>query len=131
MNYARNLPLDKNNMPFPAPPAFTSSQSQSGAPATSSVITFSANTTVLDVTVFSNASGNSAIIGKWGSASVTSTNFDWVVQSGQYRAFVVPVSVFGAPLASVAGANAANGLYNTVAVKAFSTVVPSILTTEY
>lgn len=131
MNYARNLPLDKNNMPYPAPPAFTSSQSQAGNPVASSVITLSANTTTIGIMALGGQAGNAAIIGKWGASSVTSTNFDIMVNSGQTLPFVVPVSVFGAQLASVAGANAQNGLYTSLSVKAATAQACSIFTAEY
>lgn len=128
MNYAKNLPLDKNNYPYETIPSFVSNQSQSGAPSTSSVISLSDKTTVLDVTVFSTAAGNAVIIGKWGPSSVTATNFDWAVQAGQYRTFVVPQSIAGT--SSVSGVNVAYGLYNSVAVKSLSTVA-SVLTVEF
>ncbi len=131
MNYAKQLPLDKNNMPYETLPAFTSQQSQNGVPTVSSVITLSPNTTVLDVTAFSGTAGSGAIIGKWGPSSVTGTNFDWCVNCGVSRTFVIPQSVFGAQLASVAGIGAQMGLYTTVAVKVATATSASIFTAEY
>lgn len=130
MGYARQLPQDKNNNPYQAPPPFTSYQSQGGVPIASSVVTLSPNTTVIDVTVFGGVSANAAIIGKWGVASVTGTNFDWIVQSGADKTFVVPVSVYGSS-PSIAGANAMNGLYNAVSLKTATATLASVFTVEY
>lgn len=129
MNYAKQLPQDKQNNVYPAPPAFVALQAQTGVPIASSVISLTDRTTVIDVTVTGAATGTAAIIGKWGVASVTTSNFDWAVGAGNTRTFVVPVSVFGTN--SVAGANVANGLYNSVSVKTVNAVAASVLTTEY
>lgn len=129
MNYAKDLPIDKGGLPYPSPPAYQSNQSQRGVPLTSSVITFSDKTTVLDVAVLGGQSGNSLILGKWGTASVTATNFDWMVQSGEHKILVIPVSVGG--INSVAGANVANGLFPAVAVITGTATSASIFTAEY
>lgn len=129
MGYPRQLPLEKNNYPISTVPAFTSYQSKGGNPVTSSVLTLSPNTTVIDVMAIGTATGAGGVIGKWGTASVTSSNFDIQVNAGQNRTFAVPQSVFGAPLASVAGANAANGLYNSISF--LSVGVSSVYTAEY
>ena len=65
MDYAKELPLDKNHYPYPAPPAKTSNQSQSGNPVASSVITLSPNTTVVNLMAIGGGAGNAGIIGKW------------------------------------------------------------------
>lgn len=127
--YAKELPQDKNRNVYPAPPAYTSNQAVIGVPIASSVITLSDKTTVIEFTVLGGQSGNAAIIGKWGVASVTSSNFDFVIASGQTRQMVVPVSVFAQ--ASIAGANVANGLYPAVAIKTATTVSASVLSVEY
>jgi len=130
--YAK-LPNDKNNNVYLFPNA-TSQQATRGQPASiqaSSVITFSPNTTTVEVTVFGGQAGNSAVVGKWGSASVTGTNFDFVVQSGQSKLLAIPVSVFGSPAASIAGANQANGLYSTMALANATPTLASVLTVEY
>ena len=130
MNYARELPQDRKDQRFDgAPPAFVALQSQSGVPAASSVLTLTDRTTVIDITATGVAAGSAAIIGKWGSASVTASNFDIAVAAGQSRTFVVPVSVMGTT--SVAGANVANGLYATLALKNVGTAGGSVLTVEY
>lgn len=130
MNYAKQLPLDKTATPYPAPPNFPSTQAQAGVPIASSVITLSPNTTVIEMTVLGGQSGNSAIIGKWGTASVTTSNYDFIVGSGNTRVFVVPVSV-AAGITSVQGANPANGLYPAVAVKTATAVSASVFSVEY
>lgn len=129
MNYAKELALDKKANVYAGIPATVSNQSQKGVPTASSVISLNDKTTVIDVTCIGGQSGNAAILGKWGSASVTGTNFDWIVGSGQTRTFVVPVSVMGTT--SVAGANVANGLYNSVAVITATAQSASVFTAEY
>ena len=131
MNYARELPLDKNNYPYPAPPAKTSYQSQNGVPLASSVLSLTPNTTVLQIMVIGGQLGNAAIIGKWGSASVTATNYDFMVNSGQNAPFVVPINTFGTGTQSVAGIQTQLGLYSTVALKTATTQSASVFTAEY
>ena len=79
--------------------------------------------------VIGTATGSGGVIGKWGNGSVTGSNFDIQVNAGQNLTFAVPQSVFGAPLSSVAGANAANGLYNSISF--LSVGVASVYTAEY
>lgn len=129
MGYAKRLPLDQNNYPISFTPAFVSYHSQSVVATVSSVVTLSPNTTVLNVMVVNNGTGSAGALGKWGPNSVLSSNFDFQVNAGQNLTFAVPQSVFGAPLASVAGANAANGLYNQVSFITVGTA--SIFTAEY
>lgn len=130
-NYARELPLDKNNIPYPAPPAKTSYQSQGGNPVASSVLTLSANTTVLSLMALGGQSGNAGIIGKWGTASVTATNFDIQVNSGQTLTFVVPVSTTGTGTQSVQGINPQLGLFPAIALKAVTAQACSVFSAEY
>ena len=130
MGLYKELPLEKNNYPIALTPAKISNHSQSVVAVTSSVLTLSPNTTVLNVMVIGNSgNGSAGTLGKWGSASVTVANFDFQINAGQNLTFGVPVSVFGAQLASVAGANAANGLYNTVSF--INVGAASIFTAEY
>lgn len=132
-SYARRLPIDQNNNTFPAPPPFTSYQSQSGNPSASSILTLTQNTTVLQVMSIGGNSGNAGIIGKWAgnaAVSVTGSNFDFMVNSGQVSTFVVPQSVMGNS-ASIQGANTQNGLYPLVALKWATAQASSVLTTEY
>lgn len=130
MGLYKELPLEKNNYPIALIPAKISNHSQSVVATTSSVMTLSANTTVLNVMVVGNSgTGSAGALGKWGSSSVNTASFDFMINAGQNLTFAVPVSVFGAPLASVAGANAANGLYNTVSF--IQVGAASIFTAEY
>ncbi len=122
--------LDKNNYPYPSM-SDVSKQSWSGAPSSSSVIGLSPNTTVIDVSAFGGNSANSAILLKWGGVAVTTSNFDSVILSGEQKILAVPQSVQGAQLASVAGANAANGLYNQIAVISATAAVCSVFAVEY
>lgn len=128
--YGKQLPRSQNEMQYDsAPPAFVSNQSQSGNPAASSVISLSDKTTVIELMAIGGNNGNAGIIGKWGPGSVTGTSFDIQVNSGQTRQFVVPQSVFGN--ASIAGANVANGLYNSLSVKYATPQACSVLSIEY
>lgn len=130
-NYAKQQPVDKQNSTMQnAPPAFPTLQSQAGVPVASSVLTFSQNTTVVDVGAFTGTAGSGGIIGKWGAASVTASNFDIFVNSGASNRYVVPVSVFGVT-SSVVGANVANGLYTAISLKAATTQSSSVFTIEY
>lgn len=122
--------LDKNNYPFPAV-SDVQKQAWSGAPASSSVIGLSPNTTVVEVSAFGGQSANSAILLKWGNVAVTTTNFDSIILSGEQKILAIPQSVFGAQLASVAGANAANGLYNQIAIISATAQVCSVFGVEY
>jgi len=131
MNYARELPLDKNNIPYPVPPSKTSYQSQAGNPTVSSVLTLSPNTTVLSLMAIGGNAGNAGIIGKWGVASVTTTNFDIQVNSGQTLTFVVPVSTQGTGTQSVQGINPTLGLFPAIALKGATAQACSVFSAEY
>ena len=125
-NYSPALAHDKNNEPLPIYPSPIPAKAVTVAvpPAASSVITFGANTTKVEV---SAANGPVAI--KWGSASVIAVagtaNFDHVVPANTVRTFVIPQSVMGAT-SSVVGANALNGLYNSMAVIAMSSTLSAV-----
>jgi hypothetical protein len=127
--YARDLPQDKNNNVYPAPPAYISTQAQRGNPVASSVVTLNDKSTVIDIMAISGGTAAGGILGKWGAASVTATNFDFMVNAGQNRTFVVPQSVQGT--ASISGANVANGLYPTVAFISATAQACSVFTAEY
>lgn len=121
---------DRNNYPY-ATISQPNKAAWSGVPTTSSVIGLSPNTTAVELTTLSANAGNGAILGRWGNASVTSSNFDFIVTAGVSKLFAVPVSVFGAPPASVAGANAANGLYSQIAVITATAQSASVFAIEY
>jgi len=130
MGIYRELPISKNERQYDgAPPAFISNQSQSGNPAVSSVISLNDKTTVIELMAIGGNNGNAGIIGKWGVGSVTGTNFDIQINSGQTRQFAVPTSIFG--VQSVAGANVSNGLYNALSVKYATPQACSVLSIEY
>lgn len=130
MNYAKELPQDRKDQRFDgAPPAFPSLQSQNGVPVVSSVISLTDKTTVIELSAIGGQAGNGGIIFKWGSASVSGTNYDGIIQSGVTRVYVVPQSVMGT--SSVAGANVANGLYAAIAVKTATAQSASVFSVEY
>lgn len=129
MNYAKSMPIDRKGNNYETVPPYPAFARNAGVPIASSVITFNDNTTVFDVTVIGGQAGNAVILGKWGSASVTASNYDWVVGSGNTRTFVIPQSVIGTT--SVAGANVMNGLYPTCAVIVGNAQSASIFTAEY
>jgi hypothetical protein len=127
-NYAPGIPHDKNSAPMQGLPSPIPGKVVYGVapPAASSVITLGPNTTMIEITAL-----NASLAFKWGSPfnnpSVIATagatyNADHIVPVNSTRRFVVPVSVYG--VRSVVGANAFNGLYNSIAVVA----TPSVLT---
>ena len=110
--YARELPVDKNNNPYSvSTPGYPSLQSWQAAPTVSSTIGLTDRTTVVQL-----AAQGGAINFKWGTGSVTSSSFDGTVVGGYTQTFVVPVSIL-ANANSVMGANGANGLYNSISIK--------------
>lgn len=130
VNYARKIPRDVTDETIDgAPPAFPTNQSQAGVPTVSSVVSLNDKTTIIEISAMTGNAGSGGIIGKWGVSSVTSTNFDFFVGSGVTRDLVVPVSVMG--VTSVAGANVANGLYNSVSLKTATAQSSSVFTSEY
>jgi len=113
--YAKELPVDKNNNPYTiATPAFVSNQSWGSVFTVSSTIGLSDKTTVVQFL----AVGQAANI-KWGPSSVTATNFDASIPANTPVTLVVPQSIMAA--VSVMGANGANGLYNSVSIKQLAT----------
>ncbi len=110
--YARELPVDKNNNPYSVSiPGQVSNQSWGSVFTVSSTIGLNANTTAIQLV----ALGNPANF-KWGPSSVTATNFDGTIPVNTPQMFVVPQSVAGV-YPSIQGANAANGLYNQISIK--------------
>lgn len=124
-NYAARLPQDQEGVSMQEYPSARPALKVAAyaPPAASSVISFNAGTTVVEV-----AALNASLAIKWGSASVISSgataNFDHIVPVGQVRRFVVPVSTMGVP--SIVGANVKNGLYNSMAVIATASVLTAI-----
>lgn len=127
-NYAPKTPRDKTDEVIQnAPAAVISLNSNAGVPVTSSVISLTDRTTMLEMT----AIGGSIAI-KWGVSSVVASgagaNFDNIITNNTTRQFVVPVSVIG--VQSVAGANVANGLYNAVSVIQATATSASVFTSQ-
>lgn len=125
-SYAPNQARDKGEQPIVMVPApIPSKQLTATAPtAVSSVISFGANTTMIEVTAL-----NASLAFKWGSASViaaagATANFDHIVPVNQTRRFVIPINSQGVP--SIVGANAQYGLYSTMAVIATASVLSAI-----
>lgn len=123
-NYAIRHPQDENSeILFGLPPAFPAKVTTGAIPpAASSVVSFGPNTTVVEITAL-----NASLAIKWGSASVIATagataNFDHIVPVNQTRRFVIPQSVQGVT-GSVVGRGVLNGLYNSMAVIATSSVL--------
>lgn len=112
---------------YPAP-AIAKFVTAGAPPATSSVISFGSNTTTVEITAL-----NASLAMKWGCkdnnpsviGSGTTANFDHIIPVNQTRRFVIPVNT-GANSSSIQGANAANGLYSTMAVIATSSVLTAI-----
>lgn len=125
-NYSPALAHDKNNEPLPFYPSPLPTKQVTVAvpPATSSVITFGANSTKVEV---SAANGPVAI--RWGTGSVIAiagtANFDHVVPANTVRTFVIPQSVQGVT-GSVVGANVLNGLYTSMAVITMSSTLSAV-----
>lgn len=131
--YAKRLPQDSTNNTMQGyPPAFPALQVSGYAPpAASSVITFNANTTVIEITAL-----NASLAYKWGPDSVIATagataNFDGIVPVNSTKRLVVPVSVIATNAGSsiLGGAGPQNGLYRSMAVIATASVLTAI--TEY
>lgn len=127
-NYARELPIDKqNNQYTESTPAFVTNQSWSSVFTVSSTVGLSDKTTVIQL----SAVGAPANF-KWGGGSVTGTSFDGTIPSNVQVTFVVPQSVMGAGVnASMMGANGANGLYNSISIKTVGGNTGSVFGAEF
>lgn len=124
--YAKELPVDKNNNPYTVSiPNFPAAQSWGSVFVASSTIGLSDRTTVVQIA----AVGAPALV-KWGSGTVSSSTFDAVVPGNTQITFVVPQSVF-ASNASAMGANGANGLYNKITVLSVGTTQGSVFGSEF
>ena len=132
-NYAPKLPRDRTGeamQQYPSPRlALTTIANDNNT--VSSVITLNDQTSALEI----GAVGAPAVM-RWLAVGVANTsvvsaagtaNFDHVIPSATYRRFVVPRET--AAIASVAGINIAEGLYQRVAVRSIG--IASVLTTQY
>lgn len=134
ISYAKPLPLDSSMHPmqeYPAP-YLALKEDVSENNVTSSLITLTDNTTVIEV---STTNGPAAI--KWiatgntnpsvVTAAGATADLDHTIPSNSFRRFVVPIESYG--VTSIVGANKRNGLYNRVAVKTFG--VSSVATIQF
>ena len=130
--YARELPVDKNNNPYTvSSPNFQSLQATTGTPTTSSIISLTDRTTVVEVTAIGGP-----IMMKWGNTSIATGNaavIDNAIPPNTSRTFVVPQSVFAVSSnQSVMGANGANGLFNMLSVKTLgASSIATVIVTEF
>lgn len=141
-NYAKGLPIDKNNVAmqeFPAP-AIAQEQYTIENAVASSAISLTPNTSSLEVATYG---GQGAVI-RWipvsetaaaagAKASVVASglgaNYDHHIPAGMLRRFVVPKETIG----QVAGGQigSVNGLYQRVAVINAGPVASSVLLVEF
>ncbi len=136
INYAVGIPHDKNGQElqeFPSPIVAKARYITETAAATSSVISVTQDTTVVEVT----AVGSTGYIRWVGTsdtqASVTAAqagaNFDHTIPANTLRRFVIPIEAQGNP-ASVQGVNRLNGLYRRLAIKT-NLAASSIIVAEF
>lgn len=135
-NYARNLPQDRflqtmQNFP-PAVKALKQYHKENAS--TSSVITLTHDTTIVEITAAGVAAGfrwvaTSDTAGSVITAAGTTANFDHIVPAATTRQFVVPIEKQGNSLASVQGVNRGEGLYQRVAF--ISAGIGSVLLSEF
>lgn len=143
-DYSPVLPRDKNDevKQLYTPPIVALASTNRENASASSILLLTHDTTEIEV----SAQGGSifAIAGKWitqanVNASVAATsvisaagtaNFDFIVQNGMTRRFVVPIATFGQTAGSVQGVNRENGLYPAVAFKTTGGNA-SVLTSEF
>ena len=133
--YAPQLPRDGGGVPMQdLPPPKAALQTIVGVPTASSVLTFSSNSTMLEV----GAIGGLGAVLRWGSTSVISAagatgNFAHVIASNTVRRFVIPIESLATQgqsnTASMVGINRREGLYQRVAIKTAG--IASVLVTEY
>lgn len=140
-NYAAGQPVGNNQMRIdintPAPYKALA-QYTAGNGSTSSVITFTQNTTAIEI-----VAGSAPVLMRWvyatdgtgANTSVTGTNWDHAIPANGVRRFVVPIEVsnngiqVGATITSMVGANVENGLFRRIAYS--SGGVASVLVSEY
>lgn len=148
-NYSPGTPVDKFGIPKvgypPAKVALASTNRENYV--TSSILLLTHDTTEIEVAPVSSvgAALGSGVAGKWlsqatvdssvaGTSVITaagSGNFDFVVEAGTIRRFVVPIARFNANQGSIQGVNRENGLYPAVAFKSLTAGNGSVLTMEF
>lgn len=139
--YSKQLPFDTAGTPLQNHSSpYKALEQNGGFAAVSSVITLTADTTVLEV----GASGGAGIVMRWVPSTETAgvspfgsvigtgatANWDNFVPADTYRRFVVPIEKAN-PAPSIQGANATYGLYSRVAFIAVGTPTSSVLASEF
>lgn len=136
-NYAVPLPTDglMNTMQnYPAPLVAKAQYTRENASA-SSVVSLNANTTTIEIAAFGNGAAMKWITTGDTQASVFSStigaNYDHILVTGEKYRFVVPIETYptASVLATQAGANLRNGLYQRVAFKSFG--AGSVMLSEF
>ena len=136
LNYAPRLPIDASGQPMQelAAPILAKQRFTSENAVTSSVISFTHDTTGLEVAAVGGAAAIRWIATTDTQASVitaagATSNYDHVIPANTVRRFAIPIERQGATPASVQGANRANGLYQRVAYKTAG--IASVMVSEF
>lgn len=123
--YGPSLPRDGSGNVVQLPWAKPALAASVGTPTASSVISFHANATRIEISALAQP-----VALRWGSASVIATagtaNMDHLIQAGSTRQFIIPPSVIG--VASIVGLNTQAGLYNSMAVIEASSGATAVVT---
>lgn len=135
VNYAAASPNDRKNNPMPEYPAPIPQKAiYLNATGTSSVITMTDDTTIVE---FSAVGGQGGVM-RWvkstdTQASVVSAgaglNFDHYIPANGSRRLVVPIETQG--VSSIVGINKQAGLYNRYAIKAVPSPNSSVFAAEF
>lgn len=145
--YSPQIPVDKaggQKSGYPPAKISLASRTQENS-TTSSILLLTHDTTEIEVAAVGSVNGafGAGVAGKWltqatvdssvaGTSVITavgSGNFDFVVQAGSLRRFVVPIATIQQST-SLMGVNRANGLYPAVAFKSLAGS-GSVLTMEF
>lgn len=136
INYAKALPVDKNNnslqgLPAPFRP-LARITSENGT--VSSVVSFTHDTTAIEIAAVGGAAAMRWVTTGDTQASIvtvagSTSNFDHIISTGTVRRFVIPIESQGLGNSSVVGVNRQEGLYQRVAYKSMG--VASVLLSEY
>lgn len=147
-NYSPGMPVDKYGNPkfnyVPAKVALATTDKENAS--VSSILLLTHDTTEVEVAVVGSIAGSlgATIAGKFlsgptidssvaGTSVITvagSANFDFIVQAGTTRRFVIPIATFKGTSGSIQGVNRELGLYQGIAYKTL-TGVASVLTMEF
>ncbi len=98
LNAKPSLPRDANASPMPLAPAKTAlATTYDTTVSTSTQVTFNASTSLIEVSALTQA-----ILMKWGTTAVTTSNFDNLIQAGTTRHFVLPTDTTTGALVTAA-----------------------------